>query len=167
MGGLLDFQQKLLDVPNTLVVTVNRFEYDVKRHHCRKNEVSIQPDKSIDLTPYTDTLQNVKYALRSAVCHHGRSIHSGHYTAFIHKDGHFAKISDTDITLGSDSELFKGSYFLFYDRIQPPLPLYTNSILQCLGKTKGFRSALASFDKISTQKCTTMMEGIKLGMVRH
>lgn len=162
-GGLLDFQQKLLDVPNTLVVTVNRFEYDVKRHHCRKNELSIQPDKSIDLTPYTDTLQNVKYALRGAVCHHGRSIHSGHYTAFIHKDGHFAKISDTDITLGSESELSKGSYFLFYDRIQPPLPLYTNSILQCLGNTKGFRSALASFDKISTQKCTTMMEGIRDG----
>lgn len=108
-----------------------------------------------------DTLQYVKYALRSAVCHHGRSIHSGHYTAFIHKDNQFAQISDTDLTLGSESELSKGSYFLFYDRIEPSLPLYTTSVLQCIGNTKGFRSSLASFDKISSQKFTVMMESIR------
>lgn len=60
-----------------------------------------------------------------------------------------------------ESELSKGSYFLFYDRIESPLPLYTNSVLQCLGNTRGFRSALASLDKVSSKKCTVMMEGIR------
>ena len=75
-----DLKQLFISVPNTLVLTINRFEIDTlyERQSYRKNCTEIKADRTINLELYTDILHNVQYQLKGVVCHHGRSVHSGH-----------------------------------------------------------------------------------------
>ena len=73
-----DLKQLFISVPNTLVLTINRFEIDMKDNRTEKNCTEIKADRTINLELCTDILHNVRYQLKGVVCHHGRSVHSGH-----------------------------------------------------------------------------------------
>ena len=60
-GGLLDLKQLFISVPNTLALTINRFEIDMNRQSYRKNCTEIKADRTINLELCTDSLHNVQY----------------------------------------------------------------------------------------------------------
>ena len=64
----------ILQPPRYLLLFVNRFRYI--NNNVTKDRCSIPMDTTVTLGP-------LQFSLRATINHHGPSIHSGHYTAFI------------------------------------------------------------------------------------
>lgn len=57
---------------------------------------------------------NKRYVLSGAVFHHGTSLHEGHYTAILRKNGKFYRANDGIISECSWPRNSKDLYLLFY-----------------------------------------------------
>ena len=73
------------------------------------------------------------------------------------------KISDTIVSFGTEAELSKSSYFLWYDRVEPELPSHMKCLLRCVGSSKAFQIASGSILKTKTRHCKDLIECIKNG----
>lgn len=150
-SGLLYLQQELTKIPTTLVLTVNRFQYNAATSNMSKLKKSIQIDREIDLSKHVKGVSNCRYVLKSVVCHHGRSINSGHYTTNLIANNSIVKVSDANVSVGSENEMQRDCYVLFYDR-HVNLPDFVKPALECIGNT------LANTVSASCQNQSTVQE---------
>ena len=79
----------LLQPPNYLIITVNRFKH--MDNIITKKRSPIPLDLNIILAPYI-------FSLQAAIDHHGNSIHGGHYTASVNCCGKTLYCNDDRIT---------------------------------------------------------------------
>lgn len=147
-SGLLYLQQKLSTLPSTLVLTVNRFQFNHVTSSTSKLHRRIKIDREIDLSSFVNEIPNYQYALKSVVCHHGRSVNSGHYTTNLIRDNSVLTVSDANVSVGSESEMEKNCYVLFYDR-QVILPPSIKPTLECLSTTLANTVAASSLNQIT------------------
>ncbi|KAK3092502.1 hypothetical protein FSP39_003739 [Pinctada imbricata] len=141
--GILYLRQKLTHLPNNLVLCLKRVDIDERTNRLFKNEKPVIPDEVVDLAPYANNLSHTKYRLRSIVCHHGRSYNSGHYTCFLlGQSKNVLKVDDSFSSNVTLKEAERPCYILFYDRIEPSLPVYHREILKGLFSTKAMKMAI-------------------------
>lgn len=65
----------------------------------------------------TITIESRQYEVHAAICHHGFSAKSGHYTAYCHYDGKWFHMNDEkvkDVTDSFSMATLKDAYVLFY-----------------------------------------------------
>lgn len=148
-------KEKLSRLPKTLFVCVKRYNcttvMDLRsksgRTITRKNHCTITPDEIIDLKDFTaENNENLttQYRLSSIICHYGNTCTSGHYATFLFHplSGTYIKCDDTSITLGNGREIEQNGYYYIYDVLLPNLMPGVVSIIDFLGKSKGFKDAL-------------------------
>ena len=95
----------ILQPPKYLLLIVNRFRYT--NNNVIKDRCSIPMDTAVMLGPLT-------FTLRATIDHHGRSIHSGHYTASINCCKKHSIATTTKLRI-------------WYDWYYPPQPIYCRS----------------------------------------
>ena len=93
--------------PQLLTIIFNRFD-----RHLNKNNRAIILDSTINLYGFSGRL-------KALVCHHGNSINSGHYTAFVKVDNHWLSCNDNKIAKVDFNDFKKSSgvYIVFYTNI--------------------------------------------------
>jgi uncharacterized UBP type Zn finger protein len=79
-NGLCATSNHILNIPNFLAFSINRFSNSENGRVCRK--VDIQ--KKIKLSHGEGALNDIKWQIHSIVCHRGDSATSGHYYALLH-----------------------------------------------------------------------------------
>lgn len=89
-------------------------------------------DRELDFAEFVQGAHNSRYVLKTVVCHHSRSVNSGHYTTSIINNESFINVSDTYINIGIENEISKNAYVHFYDR-QVSLDPVVKPLLKCLG----------------------------------
>ena len=66
--------------------------------------------------------ESTKYMLKSLICHHGETLNSGHYSAYISANNMWYHIDDRICTpvneknLFSDKAIKKGAYLIVYEQ---------------------------------------------------
>ena len=117
------------ELADALVVHVNRARWLL---HGSKEKVQTHvefPLKDFDLAPFcadvalADGLQT-KYDLVACVCHHGKGMDTGHYSAICaNPRGHWLRYNDGKVAVVTPEELqATQAYLLFYHRKQEPMP---------------------------------------------
>ena len=93
-------------IPKMLFFSVNRFtSIDRRLHTLVEIQKRINPFESSD----DKTLQECRWSFHSAICHHGRSLYSGHYYSLLSLDDGFYLFNDLmepslqPVKLGSNS----------------------------------------------------------------
>ena len=89
------------------MIIFNRFD-----RHLNKNNRAIILDSTINQYGFSGRL-------KALVCHHGNSINSGHYTAFVKVDNHWLSCNDNKIAKVDFNDFKKSSgvYIVFYTNI--------------------------------------------------
>lgn len=109
--------QFIYKLPETLIVTVNRFNTNGS-----KNVNSVIIDETIDLSNYYLSNEPTKYTFSSVICHLGSTINHGHYVTITKKNGIYYIFDDEKI-----KEMAKGDsisqlngvipYIIFYEKV--------------------------------------------------
>lgn len=111
--------------PMVLVLQLKRFSYGNSGGKISK-QISFPIQLTIPLTDDTRTSQ-AKYELCGVVVHHGTSVHSGHYIAYVKSPcGQWCEMNDCNVSIVSvQYVLGVQAYMLFYTRsdITPILPI--------------------------------------------
>jgi hypothetical protein len=109
---------KIRTPPPVLVLHLKRFSFGGSFGKINKH---INFDEHMQLAHEPDDSgerKSVKYSLIGIVVHHGHSVHSGHYVAFVKaSNGQWHEMDDSVVKLSSISKvLSQQAYILFYAR---------------------------------------------------
>ena len=113
---------KLLEAPPLLTVHIKRFRFGGMAK--KASDHVAFPLDGLDVSAYcADGVDGpAEYDLEAVVCHHGSSLHGGHYTAFVRADGAGGRapwylLDDAGVHPSSADEVQKAeAYVLFYRR---------------------------------------------------
>ena len=106
--------------PQVLVLNLKRWQREVRPDGSARAEALLHA-----VTPGVRvTVQGMSYQLKSIICHHGKSIGSGHYTCIIRfptAGGTWWYYNDTERRLATEREIATSSreksYVLFYEKL--------------------------------------------------
>lgn len=121
---------QIQDAPEYLTVHIKRFAYADK--HSKKVKDAIKYPLDLDLTKFSvgNKGSQIMYRLVAVLVHEGRTVTSGHYTAYCRQpNGKWAEYDDECVrTVGLQTVLNQSSaYMLVYSRLlQKPEPPKTN-----------------------------------------
>ena len=113
---------KLLEAPPLLTVHIKRFRFGGMAK--KASDHVAFPLDGLDVSAYCAEGVDgpAEYDLEAVVCHHGSSLHGGHYTAFVRADGAGGRapwylLDDAGVHPSSADEVQKAeAYVLFYRR---------------------------------------------------
>jgi len=122
-------QFKLANLPKVLIFAFKRFDYS-SRGMLFKIDTHVNFPFFINLSNYTSSKPNPNiptinksayYKLISVVCHHGRSVQSGHYTTFCYNSqkDQWYHFDDNKVEVASINDIESCQcYILFYESIE-------------------------------------------------
>ncbi|KAK9866536.1 hypothetical protein WJX84_011697 [Apatococcus fuscideae] len=115
--------------PNILALHLKRFRTDLMgsgRMSVRKLQHQVEYEPTLDLAPYTSHPKggSQMYNLYALIVHHGRSVSSGHYIAYVKApNGYWWLCDDTNLKQVSERVVFQQQAFLLFYARKTPAPL--------------------------------------------
>ena len=111
-------------MPRVLILQVGRFDFNQNHVRAIKRRFRLVPDSVLNFPSFVSGLDIVssRYALRSAIVHHGDTPDSGHYTALLFDDDGTVWHSDDDtcstlVPEGDIRNFQTDIYILFYTKM--------------------------------------------------
>jgi ubiquitin C-terminal hydrolase len=116
--------KKILTVPNSLIIFLKRFNFDINTMSMAKNNNMVTYPHTLNINKYLiNTCENKTYKLKSIICHVGR-MNFGHYFSYICKtvngsDRWFRcndeKVNEVPLDKLKDEIITNNAYMLFYE----------------------------------------------------
>ena len=113
---------QLGSLPRCLVLHLKRFsQVGIRTDKSPSVPVSF-PLEGLDIAPYSLNSVSTVYDCVAVCCHHGRNLHSGHYTAFSRRNGFWFFYDDekrpaqVDAAKVISHESCEAAYMIFYVR---------------------------------------------------
>ncbi len=100
--------EKLLMLPDVLIVNLERFQTSRSGRTTMKNCADIEPSIVV-------TINETIYSLNAVATHYGPVANAGHYVTTLHKNSHW--IDCDDEVVKSTKKAPTMGYLFFYDRV--------------------------------------------------
>ena len=110
-GGQIVEDQKILELPQFLILALPRIHHDTGRAPFKRKEVCHLPQT---LPLQADGGRDRTFKLYAVIAHHGEGFNSGHYTICIHHEGKWYHVNDNRSAVVSPKDIGKDSYLCAY-----------------------------------------------------
>lgn len=132
---------------------LGRFYSDRNHTHSGKLHNAIYLNPVLSIKP-AESVSNVNFNFKSAICHFGVSANVGHYKTIIKAKEELVCCNDSEISLESEDVLLQTAYIAVYDRNDTLLPPFMNNLMKSIFKTGIFDTVYKheKFESLSTKR---------------